>query len=601
MLELPQVSEEAKDAVARRRANMAVALLRLGEPEMVWPLFKQSDDARLRTYLIHKMAAMGVDPSLIIDRFEREPDTSARRALLLGLGEYETERLPAEAIRVLVSRLLKAYADDPDAGLHSSIDWLLRRWLHRDQLRPIEAGLVGQAVGSARRWYVNSQGQTLAIVPGPVEFLMGAPDRERIGNESNDPTFERQHRRRIPRTYAISTKEVTLDQFMKFTEENPTTGYFYRSAVIPDSRGPATNVHWHEAALYCRWLSKKEGVPEDQICYKPQSAFGECDPYPDYLTRTGYRLPTNAEWEYACRAGTVTPRFYGNDFGLMSNYAFTNENSNGRVWPIGTLKPNDFGLFDVYGNAREWCQDFPGTPRRLVEVFTMESGDVVTDSGGGEHGKFRGIRGGSYGQPKYDVRSAALESQDPKVRDLSLGFRIARTLKVHPHEDPVNSPTRLASRSNLPSRNRAPDSWKTMGVVRGANLEELSDKLTYVLNLADQPLAFKAALARFRQSVTQGQELGTHGWWVLLQADGGQISPLMLRPFGSETDALESLKPFFPSQRKLRESLYQFDGVAPNFFRFADGYGFLAKHREQLEANLPVPASLSTHSPSSTT
>ena len=78
---------------------------------------------------------------------------------------------------------------------------------------------------------------------------------------------------------------------------------------------------------------------------------------PDFLDRSGYRLPTEAEWEYACRSGAVTSRYYGGSVELLGQYAWYNQNSKDRAWPCGLVKPNDLGLFDMLGNVYEWCQE----------------------------------------------------------------------------------------------------------------------------------------------------------------------------------------------------------------------------------------------------
>ncbi len=117
---------------------------------------------------------------------------------------------------------------------------------------------------------------------------------------------------------------------------------------------------WYMAAHYCNWLSEQEGLPKDQWCYLPNEAgaYAEGMSIPaDVLERTGYRLPTEAEWEYACRAGAVTSRYYGHSIDLLDAYAWYQANSKEHAWTCGSLLPNDLGLFDMLGNEFEWVQD----------------------------------------------------------------------------------------------------------------------------------------------------------------------------------------------------------------------------------------------------
>ncbi len=114
------------------------------------------------------------------------------------------------------------------------------------------------------------------------------------------------------------------------------------------------------AAAFCNWLSEQEGLPKDQWCYLPaengQYTTGMTIPA-DVLQRTGYRLPTEAEWEYACRSGTVTSRYHGLSLDLLAGYARYQVNSKEHAWTCGSLRPNDLGLFDMLGNVYEWVQD----------------------------------------------------------------------------------------------------------------------------------------------------------------------------------------------------------------------------------------------------
>lgn len=377
-------SDDKREKLAKRQANAAVALLRLGQPEKVWPLLKHSPDPRGRSYLIHRLFPLGADPAAIVRRLEEEPDLSARRALMLALGEFDEATLPARSRTALLPRVLALYRDDPDPGLHAAAEWLLRQWKQqawirqvneewaRDEKRRtqqqdrIRQALQKEGVKTPPQWYSTGQGQTMVVVPGPVTFRMGSPPSE-VGRFDREP----QHTRRIGRTFALAAHSVTVEQYRRFDP-----AFTFPKQYAPELDCPVIGPSWYAAARYCNWLSEQEGIPEDQHCYEIQGDTIKLKPR--YLSLTGYRLPTEAEMEYATRAGAVTSRYFGETEELLPKYAWYLANANDHTWPVGSLKPNDLGLFDTLGNCYTWCQEsYRSYPQSGQQVEDVEDGSMI--------------------------------------------------------------------------------------------------------------------------------------------------------------------------------------------------------------------------------
>src|SRR5262249_50284776 len=151
------------------------------------------------------------------------------------------------------------------------------------------------------------------------------------------------------------TREVTVAEFQKYAKEALGSPYAYGQKLSPDPNGPQIDVSFFAAVGYCNWMSKKEKLPP---CYQPdaQGKFGvgmKIDAAA--VAAGGYRLPTEAEWEYACRAGTVTDRYYGHANELLRSYAWSLNPQEFHAHPCGWLLPNEAGLFDMLGNVGELC------------------------------------------------------------------------------------------------------------------------------------------------------------------------------------------------------------------------------------------------------
>jgi serine/threonine protein kinase/formylglycine-generating enzyme required for sulfatase activity len=425
------IHEEAKEKLAKRQANAAVALLRMHKPAKVWPLLKHSPDPRVRSYLINRLGPLRADAEAILTQLDREPDITIRRALVLSLGEYGENELALANRKEVLPRLQMMHRTATDPGLHSAIEWLLRTWKQEEWLKQVneewakdqkqrEQRLNGIKQTLAKdndktppQWYITGQGQLMVVIPGPVEFVMGSPPTE-AGRHDD----EVQHKKRISRTFAIAAKPVTVEQFRQFEK-----GYIPPAGNTSAADFPVVGISWYMAAKYCNWLSKEEAIPEDQWCYEISG--DEIKLKSSYLSLTGYRLPTESEIEYATRASAATSGYYGETDELLPKYAWYNKNSKERTWPVGTLKPNDLGLFDVQGNVFTWCQESlkPYLAVRGEEsAEDQEDGPVVNGAVG------RVLRGGSFDAQASYVRSASRISNVPAFRAYDFGFRLARTL-----------------------------------------------------------------------------------------------------------------------------------------------------------------------------
>lgn len=417
-------------AASEHHARAMVTLMHLGCLENeIWPLLALSEDNRLRTALIQSFAELRVPPQYLVERVRQELDVPREnagvlQALLLGLGGYVS--VAPSTQQTLVPSLTEAYRAYPDSGVHSAIGLLLRRWGHTDALEAITTELM-QVSNDAARWYVNRERITMVVIPNPPVFRMGSPEAE-LGRALE----ERLHWRKIDRTFAISTTEITANQFLRYANSDPDCNFVHRAEYGPDPDGPALPVTWPQAAKYCRWLSEVEEIPEDQMCFpKVSEITGDMILPADYLERTGYRLPTEGEWEYACRAGTVTSRFYGESDQLIGEYGWYVENCHDRAWPVGSLRPNGLGLFDVYGNVWEWCTDYFG------KLPTNSYESPFLDVPKTEKSKGYSLRGGSITNRSWALRSAQRDvAYFYNNRNHNIGFRVARTMPSRKRREP---------------------------------------------------------------------------------------------------------------------------------------------------------------------
>ncbi len=331
----------------------------------------------------------------------------------------------------------------------------------------------------------NSVGMRMTLIP-PGEFLMGSTPEQvawcrKSGEDDkmqpNDPYFVRitdetpQHKVTISQPFLMGSTEVTVAQFSKFVQaskyETEAEKYGFGNSgdktiekaaevnkginwknpgyAITDDTA-VTQITWNDACACCTWLSEQE---QRRPWYRPDGKGG----WLIAAHADGYRLPTEAEWEYACRAGTTTQYSFGDDKAQLDQYGWFNKNAGGKVQPVALKRPSPFGLFDIHGNVQEWCQNW----------YDGKWHDTTSpsDPTGPSSGSVRVIRGGGWRDSPSLCRSASRHfGGTPSSRNLNNGFRCVRVADAGDTQLGTNSkalPTALVtSEGGQPKQ-----SWET--------------------------------------------------------------------------------------------------------------------------------------------
>ena len=413
-----EVSEQS-----RRLATALVAQYRLGDTSNLVKHLEHSEDPTVRSFVIHLLADLRADPELLLSIWDEEIELSAKRAVLMAIGEMN-DRIDLATQQDIIEQCREIYQTHADNGMRSAARWLLTKWEKQDMVRQVDQSLSGNNAAEDKNWYVTPSGINMVILDHPDPFWIGTS-----GIEQQRSSRESMRWRVIDRRFAMSTIEVTnqlYNQFLAEHPEIPRTSKLFRTS----DDGVAIGVRFYDAANFCNWLSERDGIPEDQWCFVPNeqgrylSGMKLAD---DYLHRTGYRMPTEAEWEYVCRAGTAAPTYFGYTTELFDEYSWYAENSDDRSWPAALKKPNDFGCFDMLGNVGEHCMDFrptyqanwglkPNPDREDRRHLLVENNED------------RKLRGGCYQDRDAFIRIGFRDNQVTQFSSSRNGFRIARTL-----------------------------------------------------------------------------------------------------------------------------------------------------------------------------
>lgn len=235
----------------------------------------------------------------------------------------------------------------------------------------------------------NSIGMKLVLIPAG-EFMMGASPGDKDAGDDEKP----RHKVKITKPFYMGKTPVTQEQYEKLMGTNPSAF----SGKNPDydnrdagKKAPVENVSWDDAQEFIRKLNQKEGTK-------------------------GYRLPTEAQWEYAARAGATTKYYWGDSEEDIVQYAWTSESELDSTKPVMKKDPNAFGLYDMLGNVFEWCEDW------YNEDYYSDS--ELNDPKGPEEGEDRSLRGGSWNHFARYCRLSIRNYFNPDDRYSYFGFRL---------------------------------------------------------------------------------------------------------------------------------------------------------------------------------
>ena len=368
-----ELSEAQRIELGKRRAGAAVTLLRLGEGAAACEIFKVQDDPEGLTQFLHGFKQRGLEPRPLLECLEHATPEQVRFGLLLALGEFRPGQLPEACREPLLTRLVDWHTHNPSSAIHSASGWLLRTWGFQEHAAEVDHTPLPYDPTGKRQWFVQKIGEDCMtfIVFEPREFLIGSPAGEagRAKDEALRPAA-------IARPFAICDREVTVGQWQSFQKAAKRDTRIDQD-ISPGARHPVNQVDWFSAMEYGRWLTESS------------NAAGKAEASP---LRLEFRLPTEAEWEDACRAGVRTAYAFGSDRGLLKYYGWFLDNAERTTHPGGELRPNLPRVFDMHGNVMEWCSD----------GYAAEAEARGKDTAA----QFRLLRGGNWGRDSNPCRCA---------------------------------------------------------------------------------------------------------------------------------------------------------------------------------------------------
>lgn len=397
------IDKPNEDATAELFVGAAIGLANLGELDHLWECFSGSLGESVRARAITLCQPRLIPFETLAGRILLTKSSMERASIIAALSTYPVDQLRKGINQSLIEVIQREFLTNPSSSVHGACESTLVRW--KVSLPTLDAS--PEIPSEGQRWYRSPTG---------IDFVtLDIPALDSMTDAAARPGY----------CVAVGSREVTVAQFLEFlndeTNKEVQENFRYKVEVSPEGDCPQNSVNWYVGAMYCNWLSLKEGIAPDQLCFEADRLNGGAPRRKENAESLGgYRFPSVAEAKLFC--GGINPPFdqarpkevsvmsnfpWGHDTRLLNDFAHTAQNAMGRTWPAGHRLPNDLGMHDTLGSLLEWT----------VTVDEERSMPVST--------------GGNYINAKpslFYVEPQAVAGFN--FNNFYLGFRVARTLDI---------------------------------------------------------------------------------------------------------------------------------------------------------------------------